>query len=151
MTTAHSEGLGFSGGAYELILTATAKPAPPGPAGSISGRAVDAANQTPLPGDVFPFVVVKLDRCDNGNCDSLSLLSTMPTDRNGRFRFDRQSVGARLTEGTYQIIAIGNQNFAGRTDLFSVSAGQQARIGDSPLVECITECLGAPAVQGGSR
>lgn len=52
----------------------------------ISGRVVDAAANAPLPGDTPPFAYVELSKVCGEGC--LQFTAGMPTQADGRFRFD---------------------------------------------------------------
>jgi hypothetical protein len=52
----------------------------------ITGRVTDAVTSLPLPGDSPPFALVSLLWVCGDNC--LSLVSSLPTSSDGRFRFD---------------------------------------------------------------
>ena len=53
---------------------------------AITGRVTDAVTSLPLPGDSPPFALVSLLWVCGDNC--LSLVSSLPTSSDGRFRFD---------------------------------------------------------------
>ena len=96
--------------------------------GSISGRIVDAVSGNPLPGDVDPFALVDLLRCELGNCDIF--VNQQFANNEGRFRFVNDFNNVPLSPGTYQVIARANQYSQSQTDPFAVAENENRDIGD---------------------
>ena len=104
--------------------------APP-PIGSIAGRAIDEISGEPLPGRSTPFAVAVLLRCDGDEC-SESVID-LPTDEDGRFRFEQGSLGQPLLAGTYQIVVFAEEYEDFLTDPFEVSEDEDLDLGDLAL------------------
>jgi hypothetical protein len=115
-------GEGGSSGTYQLSV------APVLVAGPISGRIVDAVSGTPLRGDVFPFALVELRRCQDNEC--FEVVSAQNTDRQGRFLFSNDFSGSPLIAGRYQVVAFAEQFEQGQTAPFDLGAGVERELGD---------------------
>jgi hypothetical protein len=118
-------GDGGSSGSYQLSITPVLF------AESVSGRIVDAVSGTPLRGDVFPFALVELRRCQDSEC--FEVVNAQNTDREGRFRFSSDFNGFPLTVGRYQVVAFADQFEQGQTAPFDLVEGADREIGDLPL------------------
>ena len=83
---------------------------------AITGRVTDAVTHLPLPGDIPPFALVSLLWVCGDNC--LSLVSSLPTSSDGRFRFDNYgSLGGtyliEVSAGAYETKRFGPFEFNG--------------------------------------
>jgi hypothetical protein len=119
-----SDFLGGGIGTYRLSLTSLLV------IGSISGRVVDALTGTPLPGDIFPFAFVELQRCEASGCFGVS---SQAADSAGRFQFSGDFNGQSLEVGTYQVVASAGEYITGQTAPFEVGAREDRDVGDIPL------------------
>jgi 5-hydroxyisourate hydrolase-like protein (transthyretin family) len=115
-------GNGGSSGSYRVTI------APILVAESISGRIVDAVSGTPLRGDVFPFALVELRRCQDNEC--FEFVNAQNTDSEGRFRFSSDFNGFPLTVGRYQVVAFAEQFEQGQTAPFDLGEGVDREVGD---------------------
>jgi hypothetical protein len=115
-------GDGGSSGSYQLTIT------PLLVAESVSGRIVDAVSGTPLRGDVFPFALVELRRCQDNEC--FEVVNAQNTNSEGRFRFSSDFNGFPLTVGRYQVVAFAEQFEQGQTAPFDLGEGVDREIGD---------------------
>jgi hypothetical protein len=119
-------GGGSSSGSYRLSVTPALLIA------SISGRVVDAVRQSPLSGERFPFALVELQRCLDGECAELETVLAIPAASDGRFRFD-QAFGVPLPVGTYRVVGNAAQHQTGQSELVAVGAGEARDVGDVAL------------------
>lgn len=116
-------GYGHYSGTYRLTIEQD-----PGPARSISGRAVDAETGSPLSG-----AYVALTRCYEGSC--WEFVGWAYTDFQGAFLFENGAfnVYTPLTPGDYQV-RIERYNYeVAQVGPFSVSGGQELDLGDIGL------------------
>ena len=123
--------------------------------GSISGRVVDAVTGSPLSGEIDPFALVSLLRCDNsGNC---FFMNSQFADNTGGFQFVSDFSGQRLEVGTYQIFASAANYQQNQTQFFAVAEGENKDIGDFKLqpfpiwVSNIKPCSNLPSTGGTCR
>jgi hypothetical protein len=119
-------GFAFSDAPYQLTIMLQ-----PPSIGSISGRLVDAVAKTPLVGAMSPFGTVELRRCINGSC--FDFLGRQNTDDAGRFRFELDFSGRRITVGSFMLIATADE-FQQVTLMFDVDADQNLTLGDVALI-----------------
>ena len=95
---------------------------------AITGRVTDVVTGLPLAGDVPPFALVSLLWVCGDNC--LSLVNSLPTSSDGRFRFDNYSGGLG---GTYLIEVSAGAYETKRFGPFEFS-GVNLEVGDLPIV-----------------
>ena len=112
---------------------------------AITGRVTDAVTGLPLPGDIPPFALVSLLWVCGENC--LSLISSLPTSSDGRFRFDNHSGqlgGTYLIEvsaGAYETKRFGPFEFSGANlEVGDLAIAPLPRIGSisGRLVDAVT-------------
>lgn len=94
--------------------------------GSIQGRVLDQITGKPVPGVFTP--AVELYRCYDGNC--YEFVAWQLTDSEGRFRFETDSAGNRLTVGTYLVVAYADQYQFNQSQMFEVGEGEQRNVGN---------------------
>lgn len=95
--------------------------------GSVSGRLVDTMTGKPLSGTSEPHAQVSLDYCDSlYGCYSIAY--TWP-DADGNFTFTPNST-TRPLSGTYALSYWATQYIPGRTEKFSVGAGEHHNAGN---------------------
>lgn len=99
--------------------------------GAITGRVVDAVSGQPLAGDVAPFAVAELFRCEDGGC--FEFVNRQPVDGAGQFSFEVDFSGRSLTVGTYQVRAFAENYSVGETALFEVAEGAELDVGNLAL------------------
>lgn len=113
-------------GSYELRVME----APPG-IGSVSGRLVNAVSGLPLAGHEPPYSYVELRQCDEYGCYNWK--NSMSPDVDGRFFFDSDYDGRRLTVGEYVVSAWANEYEPAETAPFVVGEDEHHDVGDISL------------------
>jgi len=115
-------GLHYDQGTYTLTVTQVPL------IGSIGGQALDAVFGGVLRGDVAPFAVAELQRCDGfGYCYAVA---SQNTDSAGRFRFERDFSNSRLEAGTFRVRIGANEYQAAQSAAFAVAEGQDFIVPD---------------------
>ena len=87
--------------------------------GSIRGRLLDPATGKPVPPSFFPTVY--LYRCTDVDC--FEFINALSPDSEGRFRFETDTFGNRLTVGKYQVYAYADQYQPALTEIFELGEG----------------------------
>jgi len=98
---------------------------------SISGRVVDALDQTGLPGTAPPWTGVSLARCDDLGC--WNSVGWVTADESGSFRFDQTNTWAPLLTGDYHITAWAEQYQPREVAVDTVIKDEERDIGELPL------------------
>jgi hypothetical protein len=106
---------------------------PPAPEG-VTGRIIDAVSGTPLAGMDSPFASVELRRCDDSGSNCFQFVNFQRPDAQGRFRFERDFVGAPLLVGTYKLLLSASEYEPGETAPFFLEIDELEDLGDVPLM-----------------
>lgn len=117
--------------------------------GSLSGRLIDAFSGNPLAGNMPPYPIVYLQRCDEITCFVVAAVN--PGDE-GQFRFDGPSYN--LGPGTFQLLGIAEDYQDTTSEPFSVAAFEDVDVGDfalKPLPIQFGEITPCEIPQGGGR
>ncbi|NHN35742.1 hypothetical protein G8764_00360 [Pseudomaricurvus alcaniphilus] len=96
--------------------------------GSISGRLVDALSADPLPGNIPPYPIVYLERCEEFGC---FIVAGFSPDDAGEFRFD--GITYNLSPATYRLSANAEGYQQSVSAQMPVAAFEHADFGDFPL------------------
>ncbi|HET6594346.1 MAG TPA: hypothetical protein VFG81_01905 [Anaerolineales bacterium] len=94
--------------------------------GSIQGRVLDQITGVPV-AEVFT-PAVELYRCYDGICSEF--VNWQLTDSDGRFRFEMDNAGNRITAGTYLIVAYADQYQYNQTQLLEVGKDEEQNVGN---------------------